>query len=79
MRKARSFTIDRDIDEYVIRTRGGRSTSERVNNLLRRGMRQEQQDEIEREAAEFFAHPRNSDRKGARALQKTAKRTLARD
>jgi hypothetical protein len=62
-----------------MRARGDKSTSERVNELLRRGIRQQQQEEIEREAAVVFAQPANADRKGARAAQRATMRTLARD
>jgi hypothetical protein len=42
MRLAKSFTIEADIKEYVDETKDDRSASERVNELLRRAMIQEQ-------------------------------------
>jgi len=78
MRTAKSFTIDEDVDEYVSATKSNGSASERVNELLRRAILQEQAEHLEREAAAFFAKPRNAGRKEARAYQKAAMRTLAR-
>lgn len=79
MRTSRSFTIEPEIDEYVASTRGDQSASERVNELLRRAIVLEQQERLEREASIFFSDPRNAGRKEARAFQKAAVRTLARD
>lgn len=79
MRTPKSFTIDGDIEEYVSTTRGERSASDRVNELLRRGILQERLESLEREAAAFFAESRNAERAGARAFQKASARTLTRD
>ena len=79
MKAAKSFTIEPEIDAYVVSTKGQRSASARVNELLRRAMIEEQYERLEAEAAAFFAEPRNSDRKGARAFQKASIRTLSRD
>jgi hypothetical protein len=75
MRLAKSFTIEPDINEYVDETKGDRSASERVNELLRRAMIQEQYDALE--AAEFFS-PSKADRAEARAFQKASLRTFSR-
>jgi len=79
MRTAKSFTIESDINEYVRSTKGEQSASERVNEMLRRAMVQEQQERLEQEAASFFSDPRNADRTIARAFQRTSMRTFARD
>jgi hypothetical protein len=79
MRTAKSFTIEADINEYVRSTKGEQSASERVNEMLRRAMLQEQEERLEQEAASFFSDPRNADRTGARAFQRASMRTLARD
>jgi hypothetical protein len=79
MRTAKSFTIEADINEYVRVTKGEQSASERVNEMLRRAMLQEQQEKLELEAAAFFSDPRNAGRTDARAFQKASMRTLARD
>jgi hypothetical protein len=78
VRLAKSFTIEADINEYVDETRGDRSASERVNELLRRAMIQEQYDRLEAEAAEFFGENK-IDRAEAKALQKASLRTFGRD
>jgi len=78
MRLAKSFTIEEDISEYVEETKGMRSASERVNELLRRAMTQEQSEKLEAEAAAFFADAKN-DRAETRAMQKEALRTFSRD
>jgi hypothetical protein len=78
MRLPKSFTIEADISEYVDGTKGERSASERVNELLRRAMMQEQYDKLEAEAAAFFADSR-ADRTETRAMQKEALRTFGRD
>lgn len=78
MRLAKSFTIEPDINEYVDETKGERSASERVNELLRRAMRQEQEERLEAEAAAFFAESK-AERAEAKAMQKEALRTFGRD
>lgn len=78
MRMAKSFTIEPDINEYVDETKGERSASERVNELLRRAMRQEQYEKLEAEAAAFFVESK-ADRPETKAMQKEALRTFGRD
>lgn len=78
MRLAKSFTIEPDINEYVDETKGDRSASERVNELLRRAMLQEQYNRLEAEAAAFFSDA-NTDRAEAKAFQKAALRSFGRD
>jgi hypothetical protein len=78
MRFSKSFTIEPDISEYVDETKGDRSASDRVNELLRRAILQEQYDRLEAEAAAFFADPK-ADRSETKALQKAALRSFARD
>ena len=79
MRTSKSFTIEREIDKYVANTRGERSASDRVNELLKRAILQERLEKLEEEAAAFFSDARNATRKDARAFQKASMRTLARD
>ena len=78
MRLAKSFTIEPDLNEYVEETKGDASASERVNELLRRAMIQEQYDRLEAEAAEFFADAQ-ADRAEAKSFQKASLRTFGRD
>ena len=78
MRIPKSFTIEPEISNYVDETKGERSASDRVNDLLRRAMIQEQYERLEAEAAEFFAVA-NADRAEAREFQKASLRTFGRD
>lgn len=78
MRLAKSFSIEPEISEYVDETKGQRSASERVNELLRRAMRQEQYERLEAEAAAFFADSK-AERAEAKAMQKATLRTFGRD
>ena len=79
MRTSKSFTIEEEIDEYVSSTRGERSASDRVNELLKRAILQERLEKLDEEAAAFFSTTRNSGRTGTHAFQKAALRTLGRD
>jgi hypothetical protein len=78
MRIPKSFTIEPDISKYVDETKGKRSASDRVNDLLRRAIIQEQYERLETEAAEFFAAA-NAHRAEAREFQKASLRTFGRD
>lgn len=78
MRLPKSFTIEAEINDYVDGTKGDRSASDRVNELLRRAMMQEQYDRLEAEAAAFFADL-TADRTETRVMQKEALRTFGRD
>ena len=77
MRQAKTFTISEDVLIEIANTKGARSTSERVNELLKKALELERNERLEREAAEFFAnHP-----EGARereAYQKASKTVLSR-
>jgi hypothetical protein len=74
----KSYTIEPDVDKYVESTKGGQSASKRVNELLKRAIIQEQYEQLEREAAQFFA-AEAGDRSETKALQRVARRTLERD
>lgn len=78
MRLAKSFTLEADINEYVDRTKGDRSASERVNELLKRAMQAEQYDRLEAEAAIFFGKAA-TDRSESKAFQDAAVRSFDRD
>jgi hypothetical protein len=78
MRIAKSFTLDTDVSSYVDETKGERSASDRVNELLRLAMLQEQYDRLEAEAAEFFADS-HMDRKEIKVFQNASLRTFGRD
>jgi hypothetical protein len=78
MRLAKSFMVDAEINEYVDTTKGDRSASERINELLRRAMLEEQYERLEAEAAAFFARAAG-DRSEAKAFQEGALRSFERD
>jgi hypothetical protein len=78
MRIPKSFTIDPEISNYVDATKGERSASDRVNELLRLAMIQEQYERLVAEAAEFFAGA-DRDRAETQQFQKASLRTLGRD
>jgi hypothetical protein len=78
MRLSKSFTIEQDLSEYVDETKGHRSASDRVNELLRCAMLREQHDQLAAEAAEFFGDLKK-DRAESKAFQKAALRTFTKD
>jgi hypothetical protein len=77
-RLPKTFTIEPEINDYVTDTKGDRSASKRVNELLKRAIRDEQYEWLEAEAAAFFAVARDQ-RTGTQAFQKAALRTFQRD
>jgi hypothetical protein len=78
MRISKSFTIEPDISNYVDETKGQQSASDRVNELLRLAIVQEQYQRLEAEAAEFFSDVQ-TDRSETKDFQKASLRTLGRD
>jgi hypothetical protein len=78
-RFSKSFTVDRSILDYLQRTQSSRSRSERVNELLRRAILAEQYENLEREAAEFFAAAGRTERAESRAFAAASRRSLTRD
>jgi len=77
-RFSKSFTVDRSILDYLQRTRSSRSRSERVNELLRRAILEEQYEALEREAAEFFAATGRRERAESRAFARATRRSITR-
>ncbi len=77
MRQTKKFVLDAEIDAYVHATKGTRSASERVNELLKRAMLAEQYERLEVEASAFFAHTAR-DRSETKSFQKAAVRTFLR-
>lgn len=82
-RLAKSFTLEREINEYVTRTKGEHSASERVNQLLKRAMQQELYANLEAEAEEFFVSVKDKDKDKERrenhAFQVASIRAITRD
>lgn len=71
--------MDRSILDYLQRTRSSRSRSDRVNELLRRAILDEQYEALEREAAEFFAGVGKTERAESRAFGRASRRSLERE
>ena len=78
-RSSKSFTVDRSILDYLQRTRSRRSRSERVNELLRRAILEEQYEALEKEAAEFFAVAARTERAESRVFGAASQRSITRD
>ena len=79
MRKPASFTVYRTLLEYVARTRGRRSRSQRVNELLQRAIEQERAEALEAEAAVFFSGETKAERAETRFFHKLGAKSFARD
>jgi hypothetical protein len=79
MRIPKTFTVDESLLAAVESTKGDRSMSERVNELLKLALELEQRDALEREAALFYSTANESERRAERAFQKAALRSFTRD
>jgi hypothetical protein len=79
MRMAKSFTIEPDINTYVDTTKGDRSASERVNELLKRAIVQECYEKLEADANEFYSTETAEERAETKAFQSASIRSMARD
>ena len=71
--------MDRSILDYLQRTRSSRSRSDRVNELLRRAILEEQYQALESEAAEFFGAAGKTERAESKAYARASRRSLERD
>lgn len=78
MRLPKTFTVEQSVLEEVERTKGDSSTSERVNELLKRALEQERQEALERDAQLFYSDI-GKDRREERAFQKASRRSLAKE
>jgi hypothetical protein len=79
MRIPKTFTMDESILAAVERTKGKHSTSERVNELLKLALEQEQRQALEQEAARFYSVANRSDRTEERAFQQASLRRMRRE
>ena len=79
MRKRATFTVDEELLERISTTKGDRSASERVNELLKRGLKAEKYERLAREAAVFFSRPDPDERAERKAFTKATKRALSKD
>ena len=80
MRIPKTLTVDELVLAEVERTKGENSTSERVNELLKRALDLERQDKLQREAALFYSEVSQvKDRQEEHAFQKASMRSIAKD
>ena len=79
MRIAKTLTLEELLLSEVEKTKGRGSTSERVNQLLKRALGQERRDALEREAAHFFSVANHSDRQEEHDFERAAEISLERD
>ncbi len=79
LRTTKSYSLDPDILDFIGRTQGELSASERVNQLLRQAIVADEYRALEREAAEFFSHISAEERREAAAYEAATIRALARD
>lgn len=79
MRKPTSFTIDSELLTEIANGKGTESTSDRVNHLLKRALEIERQEELERQASEFFRSESRQSRGERVAYQNASKRAISRD
>ena len=77
MRIPKTLTVEESLLAEVERTKGERSTSERVNELLARALDLEREDKLEREAALFYSGTER--RQEERSFQKASVRSITRD
>jgi hypothetical protein len=78
MRQAKSFTISDEILTEIANTKGAGSTSERVNELLKRALELERRERLELEAAEFFANDSSDSARERGAYQNASREALSR-
>ena len=76
-RTTKSLSLEKDLLREVERTRGGVSTSERVNALLKTALEIERRRGLAAEAEIFFGAP-DGDAASRKAFQAAAIRSLAR-
>jgi hypothetical protein len=79
MRIPKTITVEESILADLERSRGDRSTSERINQLLKLALEQEAKQTLEREAAVFYSGNKKKGRTERRAFQKASLRSLERD
>ena len=75
----KSYTIEAELSTYIERTRAERSASERVNELLRRGMADEMHASLEAAAREFFRDYDAEDHAEDSELRASALRAIDRE
>jgi predicted CopG family antitoxin len=77
MRIPKTLTVEESVLAEVEQTKGERSTSERVNELLKRALDLERRERLQRDAALFYSDV--EDRREERAFQEASRRSILRD
>jgi hypothetical protein len=77
MRIPKTFTVEQSVLFEVEQTKGERSTSERVNELLKRALDLEKRERLQQEAALFYSD--GEDRREELAFQKASLRSIVRE
>ena len=78
-RTTKSLSLEKELLREVERTRGGVSTSERVNALLKVALEIERRRGLAAEAEEFFGSAPDGDEASRRAFQSASIKSLARE
>ena len=78
-RMTKSLSLEKTLLKEVERTRGGASTSERVNSLLKTALEVERRRSLASEAEAFFGSAQDQDEDSRKAFQSAAIRVLARE
>lgn len=77
-KQTRSFSLERSVVREIEKTKGTRSVSQRVNELLKYALELERKAALHEEVRNFFT-PDKSDRAERAAFQSAAFKSLARD
>jgi hypothetical protein len=77
-RTTKSLSLEKEVLKEVERTKGGSSTSERVNTLLKVALEVERRQCLHTEAAAFFKQA-GDDRTARRAFQSASIKSLTRE
>jgi hypothetical protein len=75
---AKTFSLEKDLLQRIEQTKGGISSSQRVNELLKAGLEAERRSRLEQEAAQFF-DTGEGDREESMAFQRASMKSLARE
>ena len=77
-RKAKTVTLDAEVLREIESTKGKRSTSDRLNELLKVGLEAERAHRIDAEIASFFAN-HAEDRQESLAFQRASAKAVSRE
>jgi len=78
-RTTKSLSLEKELLKEVERTKGGASTSERVNTLLKAALENERRRGLAAEVEAFFGSTSDEDEASRRAFRSASIKSLARD